>query len=138
MTCDDGHPLVSSPVAVLANLNTLLSRLEESPTMKMSHLVVTSALAVLLTGCGGGGSTGLSEGKKSGAESAAEQSLEQAKARLKPIAESGVAGGSSIYGLDEVLKKAGKEALIPELTKLMKAKKPDEVKAIAKKILEQL
>lgn len=106
--------------------------------MKMSHLVVTSALAVLLTGCGGGGSTGLSEGKKSGAESAAEQSLEQAKARLKPIAESGVAGGSSIYGLDEVLKKAGKEALIPELTKLMKAKKPDEVKAIAKKILEQL
>jgi hypothetical protein len=106
--------------------------------MKVSNLVALSVLAVSLAGCGGGSGAALPEGQLSGAQAAANQTIEQAKARLQPIADSGVVGGSSLYGLDEVLKKAGKEALLPELNKLMKAKKPDEIKAIAKKIIEQL
>lgn len=40
--------------------------------------------------------------------------------------------------MDVALKTAGKEALIPELNKLMKAKKSDEVKKIAQGIIDQL
>ena len=96
-------------------------------------------LAVSLLGCGGGGSgAALPEGGQSGADKLAQQNIDQIKAKLQPIADSGVVGGSAIYGMDKSLKSAGKEALIPELDKLMKAKAPDQVKAIAKGMIEKL
>jgi hypothetical protein len=95
--------------------------------------LVVATLACV--GCGGGNA--LPDGAKTGAEQAAQQSLEQIKAKLRPIVETGVVGASSLYGLDKSFKAAGKDALIPELEKLMRAK-PAQAKEIATKLLEQL
>jgi|GEM_PF-4959470 len=94
-------------------------------------------LVLALMGCGGGEGSALPEGETA-ADQLSKQSTDQIKAKLKTIVDSGAVGGSSIYGMDVALKSAGKEALIPELNKLMKAKKADDIKKIAQGIIDKL
>ncbi len=104
--------------------------------MSFTRSVVLS-LTLALVGCGGGEGAALPEGK-TGAEQLAQQNIDQIKAKLQPIADSGVMSASSIYGMDAAFKAAGKEALIDDLNKLMKTKKPDEIKKLAKELIGKL
>ena len=93
-------------------------------------------LRVLAAGCG---EPAEPEIDPSASTDTAQQNMDvvQIKSALEPIVESGEVSHSGLYGLDESLKKAGKEDLIPELNKLGSAG-PEDAKKIAKGIIDKL
>lgn len=104
---------------------------EAGKMLRTGLLCVAVALAgVGLTGCGSDdsaaptGPTALDKMKNSG--------LEEIKNRLKPVATSGIAEPSGMFGLDQALKNAGKEELAGEIQKMMDAHKAGDAEAVKK------
>lgn len=64
-------------------------------------------------------------------------SNDELKQRLEYIATSG-AGGSALGGLREAVEKAGDASLVKDLGDLEKTQDPEQLKAIAKRMLEKL
>lgn len=101
---------------------------------KLFSLLLLPCLLSFVIGCGGG------EPDESDAVDAqqANQDVESIKSALVPIAQTGNVSHSGLYGLDESLKKIGKEDLVAELNKLGSTKNPEQAKKIAQGIIDKL
>jgi hypothetical protein len=99
---------------------------------RLVSLCLAGLLAVALSGCGGSPSS-----KSTGSTSPEINSNQQLKERLDYIAKSGVTG-SALAGMQETVKKTGKADLEKDYGELEKAKSPEEIKTIAKRMADKL
>ena len=103
---------------------------------KLLLIVLAPCLLMFVIGCGGNATA--PENAESVDVQQQNQDVESIKTALAPIAETGQVSHSGLYGLDESLKKAGKEDLVKELDKLGSTKNPEEAKKIAQGIIDKL
>lgn len=98
----------------------------------MPRIVFAVVLALGLSGCGASTSPASPESPNPAATTAAEF-----KDRLTNIADTG-ATGSAMAGLPELAKQQSDPSLVKDVEALQKATSPNQVKALAKKMLEKV
>lgn len=100
---------------------------------RLVSLCLAGLLVVMSSGCGDSPSS-----KSSGSSgSPVLKSNDELKQRLNYIAQSGVTG-SALGGMQDSIKKAGKPELEKDFAELEKAKSPDAIKSIAKRMADKL
>lgn len=93
---------------------------------------------LFVTGCGGDAGVPEIDPENTVDAQQSNQDAQQIRDALQPIADTGQVSHSGLYGLDESLKKLGKDDLVGELNKLGSAKDPEKAKKIAKGIIDKL